>query len=141
MPGRSWYLKGDIAAEAFHRQLDAMESDDREGIIEEYLGRLLPAEWDGMDLYQRRSFLGGSEFDGSLAVGTVPRDRVCILEIWCECFGKERSNIKRSDSYEIEGILNKLGWSVIKRIGTARPDVHSMAPQKTFVPAIDRNKP
>ena len=118
-----------------------MESDDREGIIEEYLGRLLPAEWDGMDLYQRRSFLGGSEFDGSLAVGTVPRDRVCILEIWCECFGKERSNIKRSDSYEIEGILNKLGWSVIKtnRHGKTRRPLYG--PQKTFVPAIDRNKP
>ncbi len=39
--GEELYLKGDIAAEAYHRQLDAMESDDREGIIEEYLGRLL----------------------------------------------------------------------------------------------------
>ena len=118
-----------------------MESDDREGIIEEYLGRLLPAEWDSMDLYQRRSFLGGSEFDGGLAVGTEPRDRVCILEIWCECFGKERSNIKRSDSYEIEGILNKLGWSVIKtnRHGKTRRPLYG--PQKTFVPTIDRNKP
>ena len=66
--GEELYLKGDIAAEAYHRQLDAMESDDREGIIEEYLGRLLPAEWDSMDLYQRRSFLGGSEFDAGLAV-------------------------------------------------------------------------
>ena len=139
--GEELYLKGDIAAEAYHRQLDAMESDDREGIIEEYLGRLLPAEWDSMDLYQRRSFLGGSEFDGGLAVGTEPRDRVCILEIWCECFGKERSNIKRSDSYEIEGILNKLGWSVIKtnRHGKTRRPLYG--PQKTFVPTIDRNKP
>ena len=71
----------------------------------------------------------------------MPRDRVCILEIWCECFGKERSNIKRSDSYEIEGILNKLGWSVIKtnRHGKTRRPLYG--PQKTFVPTIDRNKP
>lgn len=131
--GEELFLKGAVAADAVRHQLDAMESDDREGIIEDYLSRLLPDGWDNMDLFQRRSFLGGGEFENVGLVGTVARDRVCTLEVWCECLGKERSNIKRSDSYEIEGILNKLGWTVIKinRHGKTRRPIYG--PQKTFV--------
>jgi len=31
------------------------------------------------------------------------------MEIWCECFGKDKSAIKKSDSYEISAILQKIG--------------------------------
>ena len=59
--GEELYLKGKEAAEAYVAQQEAMESDEREGIVEDYLERLLPADWDTMDLYQRRSYLGGGE--------------------------------------------------------------------------------
>lgn len=132
--GEELYLKGSVAAEAYIRQQEAMESDDREGIVEEYLERLLPADWAGMDLYQRRSYLGGSEFGGSAAVGTVRREKVCIMEIWCECFGKERQNLKRTDSYEIEGILKKLGgWLRTTETKTGKTHFPIYGPQKTFV--------
>lgn len=127
--GEELYLKGDIAREAYAQQQAAMESDDREGLVQEYLDTLVPANWGEMDLYQRRSFLSGSEFGGSPQTGTVRRDKICIMEIWCECFGKERQNIKRTDSYEIEGILNKLGgWKVGKK---TRFGIYG--PQKTFI--------
>jgi putative DNA primase/helicase len=64
--GEELFLKGGVAAEAYVQQQQAMESDDREGSIIDYLERLLPANWDEMDLYQRRSFLGGSEFDSGI---------------------------------------------------------------------------
>ena len=33
------------------------------------------------------------------------------MEIWCECFGKESSALKKSDSYEIGAIMSKIdGW-------------------------------
>ena len=132
--GEELYLKGSVAAEAYIRQQEAMESDDREGIVEEYLERLLPADWAGMDLYQRRSYLSGSEFGGSAAVGTVRREKVCIMEIWCECFGKERQNLKRTDSYEIEGILKKLGgWQRTTETKTGKTHFPIYGPQKTFV--------
>ena len=132
--GEELYLKGSVAAEAFVRQQEAMESDDREGIVEEYLERLLPADWSGMDLYQRRSFLGGSEFGGATATGIVRREKVCIMEIWCECFGKERQNLKRTDSYEIEGILKKLGgWQKTTETKTGKTHFPIYGPQKTFV--------
>ncbi|WP_434794524.1 hypothetical protein TPDSL_15650 [Terrisporobacter petrolearius] len=41
--------------------------------------------------------------------GTLKRDKVCIMEIWCDCFYKEGQDLKRADSYEIESILNRIG--------------------------------
>ena len=35
--GEELYLKGRVAADAYVMQQDAMESDDREGVITEYL--------------------------------------------------------------------------------------------------------
>lgn len=36
---------------------------------------------------------------------------VCNMEIWCECFGRDSSTLKKIDSYEISGILRKIeGW-------------------------------
>lgn len=111
-----------------------MESDDREGIVEEYLARLLPDNWDTMDLYQRRAFLGEGEFDTSGINGTVTRERVCIMEIWCECFGKERQNIKKADSYEIEGIINKIGgWKRYDGNVSGKMRIPLYGVQKTFV--------
>lgn len=132
--GEELFLKGGVAAEAYVQQQQAMESDDREGIIIDYLERLLPANWDEMDLYQRRSFLGGSEFDSGIQTGTVCREKVCVMEIWCECFGKERQNLKRTDSYEIEGILSKIGgWKKLSANKTGKARYPLYGPQKTFV--------
>ena len=132
--GEEMFLKGDEVAEAYVQQQQAMEGDDREGIIIDYLDRLLPETWDGMDLYQRRSFLGGIEFDGSAIAGTVRRGKVCVMEIWCECFAKERQNLKRTDSYEIEGILNRIGsWQRLTTTKTGKSHYPLYGPQKTFV--------
>ena len=132
--GEELYLKGAEAEEAVKMQQEAMESDDREGIVAEYLDRLLPENWNTMDLYQRRSFLGGGEFETEGMAGTVPRDRVCIMEIWCECFGKERQNIRKTDSYEIEGILNKIGgWKRYGGNASGKTKIPLYGVQKTFV--------
>lgn len=132
--GEELFLSGSVAAEAYARQQDAMESDDREGIVADYLDTLLPEGWDKMDLYQRRSFLGGSEFGGVPATGTVRRERVCIMEIWCECFGKERQNLKRTESYEVESILNKIpGWKRYEGNASGKMRIPGYGVQKAFV--------
>ena len=105
------FLKGDEAQMAFSQQADAMESDDREGLVTDYLERLLPENWSSMDIYERRSFLNGNEFGGSISNGTIKRERVCTMEIWCECFGKDGVNMKKLDAYELNGMMAKLeGW-------------------------------
>lgn len=132
--GEDLFLKGKEAEEAYKMQQDAMESDDREGIISEYLERLLPENWADMDIYQRRAFLGGGEFESQGITGTIRRERVCVMEIWVECFGKERPNIKKADSYEIEGILNKIGgWKKYDANTTGKTRIPIYGVQKTFV--------
>lgn len=109
--GERLYLEGDVAAMATSEQAEAMETDDREGLVRTYLDTLLPENWDSMSLYDRRNFLNGSEFGEERQTGTVRRMMVCNMEIWCECFGRESSVLKKIDSYEISGIMRKIeGW-------------------------------
>ncbi len=109
--GEKLYLEGEEAQIAIAEQAEAMETDDREGLVRTYLDTLLPEDWDEMSLYDRRNFLNGSEFGESQRKGTVRRTLVCNMEIWCECFGRESSALKKIDSYEINAIMRKIeGW-------------------------------
>ena len=108
--GEKLYLEGEDAVQAMMEQSDAMEADDREGLVREYLERLLPENWDEMDLFSRRNFLNGTEF-GSGSKGSIRRERVCTMEIWCECFGKDAASMKKIDAYELNAIMAKIeGW-------------------------------
>ena len=110
--GERLYLEGEVAAMATSEQAEAMETDDREGLVRTYLDTLLPENWDAMSLYDRRNFLNGNEFGESQRTGTVRRNMVCNMEIWCECFGRDSSALKKIDSYEISGIMRKIeGWN------------------------------
>ncbi|MCG1024524.1 virulence-associated E family protein [Dehalobacter sp.] len=110
--GEKLYLEGDDAMQAIEEQADAMEADEREGLVREYLDTLLPDNWHSMDLYERRNFLNGTGITDIGSKGTVRRTLVCNMEIWCECFGKDSSSMKKSDSYEIGSIMQKVeGWT------------------------------
>ncbi|NCC15723.1 MAG: hypothetical protein EOM28_05160 [Clostridia bacterium] len=110
--GEKLYLEGDDVHLATSEQDDAMESDEREGLVRTYLDTLLPVDWDTMSAYERRNFLNGSEFGGESHVGTVERTLVCNMEIWCECFGKDAAAMRPADSYAIAGIMKKIGdWN------------------------------
>ena len=105
------YLKGEDAKMAIKEQCDAMETDDREGLIRAYLATLLPEGWDKMTLYDRRNFLKGGDFGRAVGKGRVKRRLVCNMEIWSECFGNEPSMMKSADSYAISAIMKKIdGW-------------------------------
>lgn len=128
--GEKLYLDADIDALAKSVQRDAMEADEREGLVREYLDTLLPDNWDEMELYERRNYLNGSEFGESLHTGTIKRTSVSNIEIWCECFGKERANIRRTDSNELTGILKRLGWKRAEN----KTRIPLYGPQYIFVP-------
>ena len=110
--GEKLYLEGSDVELASNEQADAMESDEREGLVRTYLEKLLPDDWNEMSLYERRNYLNGSEFGGESRVGTVERTLVCNMEIWCECFGRDASAMKPADSYAIAGIMKKISeWN------------------------------
>lgn len=114
--GEKLFLEGDVAAMAMSEQAEAMETDDREGLVRTYLEKLLPENWNGMSLYDRRNFLNGNEFGETQRTGAIQRTVVCNMEIWCECFGRDSSALKKIDSYEISGIMQKVeGWDKAER--------------------------
>lgn len=128
--GEKLYLDPEVEALAKAEQREAMESDEREGLVREYLEALLPDNWDDMDTFERRNFLDGTGKADIGKKGTIRRTQVCNMEIWCECFGKERSNLKRADSNELSGILVKLGWVRLDR----KERVANYGPRFIFVP-------
>lgn len=108
--GENLFLEGREAVIAEQQQKQAMETDERQGLVENYLDKLLPDNWDAMSLFERKNFLSGDDLGGK-KIGTAERTQVSNAEIWCECFGNNLSAIKTSDSYAIAAIMMKIeGW-------------------------------
>ena len=108
--GETLTLPSEASELALEYQKEAMEEDDREGLIHQYLETLLPEDWSDKQLHERRAFLSGDTLlDQEAEQGTQRRMMVCLQEIWCECLGKDRSDLKRSQSFELQGILKKIG--------------------------------
>ncbi|WP_315266550.1 virulence-associated E family protein [Selenomonas noxia] len=103
--GEKLYLPPELEEYAKEEQREAMEHDEREGLVRLYLDTLLPANWDEMDLYQRREFLRG---DDTTPVGTDVRVIVSNMEIWCECFSRKKEDLRSMDSYAIAAIMSRL---------------------------------
>ena len=108
--GEKLYLSADLEKYAKEEQRLAMEQDDREGLVQEYLNMLLPENWDQMDAYKRRDFVREVD-DPTRPNGSIQRMEVSNMEIWCECFGKPKEDMKPADSYAIAAIMERIdGW-------------------------------
>lgn len=110
LTGEPLYLTGeeDIIAKVERRK--HTETDERRGVIEQYLNTKFPEDWDKMDLYDRRNWLN----DPLTKQGTQQKDFVCVAEIWCECLGKDKTDMSRYNTREINEILKSLTeWEVI----------------------------
>ena len=108
--GEKLYLDTDLEAHAQREQNAAMEQDDREGLVKEYLEKLLPENWDKLDVFDRKHYLQDYGKPGQ-PEAVRKRETVSNLEIWCECFGKPKEDIKPSDSYAIAAIMVRIeGW-------------------------------
>ena len=99
--GEPLYLTGEAEALAKGEQSKHTETDERFGIVDMYLNKLYPANWDDMSLYERRHWLE----DPLSEKGTVQKTKVCIAEIWCECLGKEKTDMSRYNTRDINEIL------------------------------------
>ena len=108
--GEKLYLDSTLEALSQAEQSSAMEQDDREGLVSAYLNLPMPKDWSSMDIYARQEYI--RDPDGpTQPKGIAPRDRVSNMEIWCECFGKRKEDIKPADSYAIAAIMLRIpGW-------------------------------
>lgn len=103
--GEPLYLDAKLEQAAREVQASYEEENPRAGIILEYLERLLPDDWAGLDTYTRRQWLDTD------AVGVHRRMTVCTLEIWAEALGGDPSRLDRYAAKEIRDIMETLpGW-------------------------------
>lgn len=106
--GETRYLSRELEQQAYLRQREHSETDEREGIIQRYLDKLLPEDWDEKELYERRVFLNE---DPLSSVGKIRRQWVCIAEIWCELFGQKQADMNKFNTKELHNIMRNLdGW-------------------------------
>lgn len=108
-------LSEDVLPVAQERQLQALESDDREGFLEKYLDTPVPGNWSRMSIPDQRNYIlnYNEEDDHS---GCVIRNVVTISEIWQVCFQDKENNREKRDSNQIAAMLKRLHWEV----GTTR---------------------
>jgi len=110
--GEDCYLDAETEKAAREAQRDALEYDEREGKVLEYLDTLLPEDWYSMSIQERVDYFQNT--DDPLAVrpeGTMKRDKVCSMELWLECFGRSERSFTRQDSWDMAGIMARLsGW-------------------------------
>ena len=80
-----------------------MESNSKQGLINEFLLQKVPKNWNTMSRSARRTYLtmGSHTPDEDLEY----RDRVCAVEVWYECFGQDPARMKKVDTREINQIL------------------------------------
>lgn len=123
--GEKLFLDDDkVKKYAEEAQTKAMEQDDREGLVTEYLDTLLPKKWGEMDIHERRNFIEDPSGPTS-PKGEVKRTTVSNIEIWCECFGKRKEDLKSADSYGISAIMARIdGWE--KNSKMARIPIYGM---------------
>ena len=108
--GEKLYLPHELEKYAEAEQREAMEQDDREGLVRDYLERLLPENWYEKDSYARRDYFRDQD-DPTQPEGTMKREHVSNMEIWCECFGRSKADLKPADSYAISSIMARIeGW-------------------------------
>lgn len=108
--GEPLYLSGKAAKLAEEAQHEHSEVDGRAGIIGDFLERKYPSNWDSLDINQRRIWLT----DPLAANAVEEREYVCIAEIWCECLGKNKEDMSRFNTRDINSLMKTFDdWEYI----------------------------
>lgn len=111
--GEPLYLPKELETEAQRVQEQHSERDDRAGIIERYLEKLLPTDWDDRDMYKRREYYQSDDELG--AAGTIKRTKVCAAEIWVEAFGLKLGEMQAHNIRFIHDVMRTLdNWQPFK---------------------------
>lgn len=102
--GESTELDKSLFDDAATAQRDHVDADSRLGIVESFLNIPITKEYIQAPPLSRIAMLKKELPNG------VKRTSVSAIEIWCECFERDKADINGRDSREIAGILRLLGW-------------------------------
>lgn len=82
------------------------------GLIEAFLERPIPRDWDTYSLDQRILYFADNATERK---DIVPRKTVCSMEIWCECLDGKMGCAPKYEMLKINRVLRILGWEIGER--------------------------
>lgn len=129
--GETLYLPRELEKAARQRQEDHNEvaADERTGIIEAFIRKEIPENWEQLGITQRRAyFQNGAQGNIVSLVDTAPRRTITAVEVLAECFGERIDERTRYRTKEINQILRSFGW--LRDVGRRRDNVYGQ--QRTY---------
>ena len=111
--GEKLYLPRELEKAAQQRQDDHNEvaADERIGVIEAFIRREIPQNWEDMTAKQRRDyFTFGTAGEITALMETMPRKTITAVEVLAECFGQTIDERTRYRTKEINQILRGFHW-------------------------------
>ena len=104
-----------------------MEHDDRTGIVEKYLDELLPDNQDEYSIADKQHYFN-KEYDATyipqvtFGPAIYQREEVSPMEIWVECFNKDKADFNNKESNAISMIMAQiLGWEKTGKLKVISP--------------------
>ena len=129
--GERLYLPRELEKVAQMRQEEHNEvaADERTGIIEAFIRRPIPENWEQLTAKQRRDFFQyGNNGEITALVAETQRKTITAVEVLAECFGQPIDERTRYRTKEINQILRSFGW--LRPIGLHRDKIYGA--QRTF---------
>lgn len=111
--GEKLYLPRELERDAQRRQEEHNEvaADERTGIIEAFIRKEIPANWEQLSARQRQEYFKfGNAGDVTSLTGTMRRATITAVEVLAECFGQPIDERTRYRTKEINQILRSFGW-------------------------------
>lgn len=111
--GERLYLPRELEKVAQMRQEEHNEvaADERTGIIEAFIRRPIPENWEQLTAKQRRDYFQyGNNGEIKALVEKTRRKTVTAVEVLAECFGQTIDERTRYRTKEINQILRSFGW-------------------------------
>ncbi len=129
--GERLYLPRELEKVAQQRQDDHNEvaADERIGVIEAFIRKEIPENWEDMSVSQRRDYFRfGNGGDVTALIGTKRRATITAVEVLAECFSQPIDERTRYRTKEINQILRSFGW--LRDVGRRRDAVYGQ--QRTY---------
>lgn len=129
--GERLYLPRELEKAARQRQEEHNEvaADERTGIIEAFIRKEIPQDWEDMSAKQRRDYFQyGDHGEITSLVEKTRRKTITAVEVLAECFGQPIDERTRYRTKEINQILRSFGW--LKEIGRVYDKVYGR--QRTY---------
>lgn len=98
----------EVEKKAIEEQMKHSLVSVRQDAVEEFLSIKLPENWNSMSSADHITWL--KEDESFRESGTQERSKVCLMEIWVECFGGASKDFTKNKQREVQEYLEHLGW-------------------------------